>query len=285
MARCLGLSKAQEAEMHLLQPRQAVVKLSRGCMTAIPIEVRDYHGPEGLVQQDSYSTASGLLSRIRESIVPYVVKPQEGVEESKRQDMSRNDRVLLNSIWIDPYLLTTDRYKMLGNTMSVATAVKTKERLKLQGYIAEREVVGLKRGKGKLLTLTAKGEEWASRAFGAKSAHKKARGGIVHQFWIERVKTWYEAREAEVVVGDTRSGKEVDLGVIENGKRIAVEVSLQSKNVLANVTSDVESGCYDEVLVLVPGREDLAKLTAVLRKELPEGTVNRTRIELLQKYR
>ena len=70
------------------------------------------------------------------------------------------------------------------------------------------------------------------------------KGGLSHQFWQHHAALWYQARHphAEVAIEDISLGKAVDVAVLHDGQKIAIEIAVgtaeKAQFELSNIEAD-----------------------------------------------
>jgi len=167
----------------------------------------------------------------------------------------------LESIVDKPNLSVTQRRDYLGESTG-----KFEQRKKLaiaNGY-AEELAINLghaTRGIVKLLELTPKGHA----ALGKKAPVQRPRNVSAEHWWYQRAYAAW-AREqgfkAELEMRGT-NGKRADIGVVRDGKVLAVEIALSPNNEVRNVVADLDG--FDSVLVACKNSRVRAAVEARLK--------------------
>jgi hypothetical protein len=166
-------------------------------------------------------------------------------ERSQDAILSAPEREYLESIPEAPNLTITGRRDYLGLSTYQSNHLK---RLLLEKGLIEQFSLNLGRQTGgiiKLLELTAAGY----RILGQKQENRRPQNcSAEHWFWQRAIATSFQSLGYPVEVEMALDGIRADVGFLKDGKRIAIEVGITTKNEVANVQRDLAAG-FDEVVV------------------------------------
>jgi hypothetical protein len=273
MARAMGLDNRQEEFCYSLKIGQAVSRLSG--LPSFPFGIP-------LVRMRKDVDDHFVEAAFRGSRLPFkprrVPKEVETYFQSLRgktdgngrphSNLSRNAISLLASLITHPFLGITERYQACG--LTVARGDAAKQELLAAGLIREVNVKKGQRGrKAKLLEMTTEGAiELEGRGFETR-VHGK--GGLEHRYWQERIADYYRTWGCIATIEQAFGQDSVDVFVKRpDGKVIAIEIAMNSRNEVSNARKCIELGVYR--LVIACRDEEVLETTqkAVLKALSPE---------------
>ena len=160
-----------------------------------------------------------------------------------------------------PFLTVRERNAALGLSAWRGQRVKSA----ILGHGLAREVAVNPGGRGerfKLLELTAEGRAVLQR-YGVASSTGHGRGGLAHQWWVQRIAAWLAERGLVPQIEDASSGARVDLAFALDAERVAIEIEMGEAHAAENVRKDLAAG-YERIVCLVDETVNLAGLKSKL---------------------
>lgn len=294
MARHMGLTYEQISDMYTLDMKEAVCRLGVGYMEPVKLDIYDFH--DDPVSNDELTDLmkphwDELLKNIEPAKDEQLQLPAKsgsdrkpekdsgrkhaGVSgktrlDSKGGELSGNEESYLRIVSSHPWRTPTEVYKLLnddvvmGNeTMSQATAVKTRKGLIRKGYLESFDVLGTgKSGKSQCDIVTEK----VGKVY-------KPRGGNLHGFWCYRLGEYYKRQGEKVILGDTLDGAEIDLSAGKLGIEVVV-------NTLVIENLERHLRLFEEILILCIDK----KKKREIEKEIADLILKPVRVELLKEY-
>lgn len=194
--------------------------------------------------------------------------------------LSQEERELLESILDRPLLSATQRRDYLG--MSTYGYDRLKKGV-LKNDFAEELTINLgakTRGTIKLLELTTAGHEALDRT---APKPRPANCSGEHWWWQRRIAAWYRGQAMTAETEMNRAGKRADVGVIIDGRAVAIEVALTPKNEAANVQQDLKAG-FGTVIVACKNARVKAAVYRRLQGALDEAQARHVRLMLLAEF-
>ena len=214
---------------------------------------RSKEGQNKLPGKFQPSPGNGKLKRLNDNIM------KDDFEEERMTEIEKN---ILMDIKNHPGSGVVERYKRLR--MSRRKGNRAKQALMKKGHIRQIPII-IKKGKVVLLELTSTGKIILKRING-HDYDKKRTGGAVHEFWKEEIAKYYEGKGFRVIKEKAvNGGKTVDICVLNEGKRVAVEIETGRSDALWNIQKDIEAG-FDEVVSVAVDEEVLARLRTAISK-------------------
>jgi len=158
---------------------------------------------------------------------------------------------------------------------------KLKNRLLARGVISEADMdLGKAKGKSNILALSRRGYE----ALGLPVLTGK--GGPLHQFIQKIIAQHAEGKGYESTIeAESVNETQVDIGLLKEGKKVAVEVSVTTRpeQIVRNIDLAFRGG-YDEVISLFTLSETLANTKKLIRETLPEERRKKITLKLASEY-
>lgn len=178
----------------------------------------------------------------------------------------------MDSFWYSPplkYLKNTlsgvvERNTRLG--ISARRGNNLKESLVSKGLIETKEI-STGSGRTVLTRLTKKGSNILGKlGYGTKNGIR--RYGLIHEFWRDKVRRYYEKLGYEVTLEKKLNGERADL-VVEKGKeRIAIEIETGRSNAMQNIRKCLEAGFSMVVSVPINRKTTLEIVEKLTENEL-----------------
>jgi hypothetical protein len=168
-----------------------------------------------------------------------------------------------------PFLTVRERNRALN--LSAWRGQRLKSAIISQGLA--REVAINPGGRGerfKLLDLTPEGRALLAR-YGVPAAAGHGRGGIAHQWWVEKIASFLAGHGVDPAIEDASSGARVDLTFTAGAERVAVEIEMGEGHARENIRKDLDAG-YTRVVCLLDQAINLDRVRAKLGS-LPAGVV------------
>ncbi len=172
-------------------------------------------------------------------------KDRKEKQETKRAELKLDEKQkdLLTSVFENPNYGVNRHANTLG--FSPYTMNKMKKSLMEKGLIEEIPINLNRGGIVKFLELT----DQAYGALGKKPRQKpRLQCSKEHWWWQCNIAASYRKMGYQVQIEMLRGNKHADVGVVHNGKVMAIEVELTSKNAVVNVKENLQNG-FDRVRV------------------------------------
>ena len=198
-----------------------------------------------------------IMERFREVIRPYkeVIRSRaENIEdfrdsrsgekiEKEEGKISREEKELLLDIKNFPVSSITDRYKRIGVNAYQGNRIKN---FLIRRGLARTKDMPTRNGRIKLLLLTEKGNIHVNGH--RKSIVSNRKGSYEHIYWIDRLYTFFRsAGYTAVKEKPIGKGRTVDLVLMKNGKRYAVELETGKSEPVFNIEKCLKAG-FDRIL-------------------------------------
>lgn len=281
MARALGLKKEQEEACRTLQSDkdakvfEAIVKLNGKWLNPFVIHVTPYEVKKDLSEQDVKKLMTPFFTKMNEEVIPRteykgILEAKEKEKElfeaelrKQRQEQAEQrgamEGVTLIEILMNirkyPFIDQKERIAMLDLGSSSSTTSKYFEELVARGFV-HKVRIGLGKGRSTkvLYEITDEGAEFARMDkvyIPGKSTE------LEHKFWQHTIKEFYQNLDYKNVEIEKRYGiKSVDVGFEKDGKKVAVEIELSTKNLVKNIQRDLDAGC-DLILIAVRSKRTI----------------------------
>ncbi|MEW6063395.1 MAG: DUF87 domain-containing protein [Nanoarchaeota archaeon] len=240
-SKVLLLSEPQKEYLGRLEIGYGIIKLQGRYFNPFLVKFPEYRLKKGFIsdnsikRQTTFLKSSAYFNPELTQITSYPYS--QGIK------LSNNDRAFLISIHKEPFLGIVERNNVLK--FSSGLGWRCKERLKNFGLIKEVDVK-FKEKRIRLLELTETGKEILKK-YGIKIKESKRHGGLIHEFWKEKIAQEYKAKGCKVwkeyPIGE---GKSVDVVVNENGKLIVFEIETRDKHKEKNVKKCLDK--FDKVV-------------------------------------
>ena len=201
-------------------------------------------------------------------------------KEEKKREISKEEETFLINVAKRPELAVVERFEAIG--FSNYKGNKILKSLSYKGFIKKVQVQTGQRGRQKVIVeVTEKGKEYLNAA-GIK-IQSKGKGGPLHRYWQKKIKEFYEKRGQEAIIEPNHDGVNTDVLVFtKEGKRMAVEVALSSKNQVNNIQRDLK--LFDRILMASETQKLKEKIYAEARKVLSKDDTARVSYCLLKEF-
>ncbi len=159
-------------------------------------------------------------------------------------------KILLQEIALKPFIGTDERYKRIG--MSSRQGTEFKYKLEEHGYIvpvhADRKL---------LFELTPKARDYfVSIKF---AVPRQARGSIVHNYWLEKIKEQFKAKEGFPF----KERNNIDLVVETYDSTYMIQIETGKSNIKKNIETLLKQDCAN-LIMLATNKEAEIKIRTVL---------------------
>jgi len=202
---------------------------------------------KNVTDEEVQSIMAPHLSELMRHVVPRVkpepeADPKRSTNEKPKVELTAEERDLLEDILEKPNLSVTARAARLG--LSAYKMNATKARIIKKG-LAEQFSINLGKNFGgtvSLLALTTEGYT----GIGRKPIKRPENVGLDHFWWQLAIRDYFAKKSIIAEIEKSRNGIRVDVGLTRDGREIAVEVELSTKNAVANIANDLKAG-FDKV--------------------------------------
>jgi len=160
-----------------------------------------------------------------------------------------------------------------------------RQRLAAEGLIRFHRILTGRRGGQLQLTEITEAGYRLLKEFDVPAAPPPGRGGFVHRFWAQTVYTWAVRRGYPAQIEQEVVGKPVDVGVIWEEKRVAVEIVIEGiEKELTNLAKDIPH--WDQVVFCAVNQDTLDRLKHLVLDKFGEQWINdnRVRFEFLHRF-
>jgi hypothetical protein len=268
----LFLRQDEEAYPNMLKVGECIVKIKNRiepCLVKIPlVPVKKGEITDNWLRVN----APGYLPRIHDGNklhhAGYLPEDKYKEQESKypKNNAKSYTYRLLVDIFLYPMSSITQRYKRLK--LNPKYGNKFKNLLISQGCIQPRKII-TNSGWITLFELTQKGKA-VLRDSGYEV--KDTREGIIHKFWKNKVAEYYRSRNLEVLVEEQVNSRP-DIIVVNQNKKIAVEIETGSSDAIQNIERNLQAG-FDEIICVATNRQVEEKIKVQLKdKNLKQAVI------------
>lgn len=187
--------------------------------------------------------------------------------DNQIQPLTPQDKIFLEHIIKNPTLSVTGIYRVQG--LSGYMGDKIKKELIKWGLIKEVEThLGVGSRITKFLSLTGEG----FKALGVKFNSNDGKGGVLHRYWQSVIRMHVEEKGYRAILEEPVPGtnESIDLGLTQDVKRIAVEISITTPvihEVNNNITKCLKAG-YSKVVVLTLEEAKMLDIQNLIKKFL-----------------
>jgi len=252
----LNLDAAQETELMELpdrEPRQVVVRcpgIANPFLVELPQREMDWATPEEVAQRAEQTKVwldsiyqppvrpGPLNTTDRKSDGPLFTPQEHQIPKATLDYLVRCARD-----WATPVTARDQKHDI-----SASVGSKHRKRLIDEGFIrAHRILTGQRGGQLQVTEVTEQGYQELER-FAVHVPRPPGRGGFEHRLWQHIVHSWAVAMGYPAQIEQEVSGKPVDVGVIWDEKRVAVEIVVEGiEKELDNFGKDMAAG-WDQVI-------------------------------------
>lgn len=218
--------------------------------------------------RDLYYTPRAETSTVHPPAHPSLQGPVKPIRTAnpQSQTISTQEKAFLECVFRHPAVSVTGLYKQQG--LSGYMGDKLKSELTKKGYTREITThLGQRARIAKFLLLTQEGFD----ALGINYNAEDGKGGTLHRYWQSVIKIHAQGKGYEVSVEEPipSTNEAVDLGLSQNGKRIAVEISVTSsaKLEMNNISKCLKAN-YDKVIVFTLEEAKMLEIQNLIKKVL-----------------
>ncbi len=194
----------------------------------------------------------------------------DDINKYENNNIKEIEKNILIDIIKNPGAGVVERYKRLG--LSRRKGNKAKHALLKKNLVKEIPII-TKKGRVVLLELTKYGR-FSLKSWDIDTNTNQRTGGAVHEYWKEVVARYFESKGLKVIREmPVNGGKTVDLCVLNNGKKIAIEIETGHSDALWNIRKDLAAG-FNQVVSVGVDEGVVEKLRAkVIASSLPREKV------------
>ena len=210
----------------LIDIRKGLVtdKMIRGKMRGYSGYSREWHGEDEEQEEIQVIPSGGKVAEeTKEYLIDIVKNPFSGVIE-------RNERLGISA--------------RKGNNL---------KELLIANNLIKQKGISTRGGRIVLVQLTKKGSHLLKKS-GYDTENRIRQYGLVHEFWKDKVKRYYEKRGYEVTLEKKLNGKRADLVAEKGEERIAVEIETGNSNAMRNIIKCLRAG-FDTVISVPINRD------------------------------
>ncbi len=194
-----------------------------------------------------------------------------------KETLSEEEKAFLVDIYQHPLAGVVKRYGRLG--VSKRKGNEIKEKLENENFIRTVDISTL-RGRIKLFEITEKGQQSITPlGYKPKSWRK---GGVEHQYWQYKVTQYYAYEGYKVTENySLGNGKEIDIVVEKDAKKIAIEIETGKSDIMANIE---KCQGFDKVLCLVLTSTLQAKVQNCLKEYLKSNIAENIQVFYIKDF-
>lgn len=252
MARTFGLDPEETDFTRTMQKGEALFKLAD--RDPVPVLLPDYELDKSMTEADIRDRMEPKLAALdsHERHRPDQFNEYCGItadDEDTGEDTTEVGEIaeaLLASVTDTPFLSMSERYEAVDMDSKNGTVAKNE--LVTLGLVQEVEVPTGKPGRNpKLLELTAEGRTvLTNRGY---DVPETGRRGIVHRYWQQQVKDYYEAQGFEAEIEFSVGTQRIDVYAEREAETVAVEVACSPEHEVTNIEKCLDYG-VDQVQVV-----------------------------------
>jgi len=179
----------------------------------------------------------------------------------------------------EPFLPVTVRDKKHGISAGKGNACR--QELASEGLMRLHRInTGRRGGQIQLTKVTEEGYKLLGR-YEVKVERPPGKGGFEHRFWQHKVREWAVGQGYPATIELEVMGKAVDVGVVWDEERVAVEVVIEGiEKELKNVGKDLESS-WDRVVLCAVKQETLTQLREKVLDEFGEELIQQDKVRFV----
>jgi hypothetical protein len=240
---------------------EAIVKINGRYPKPFVIEILPFKYPKTVTDYQLKNHMQPIIDHLTRMITPrtayaQVLENKRKEAEARRREEAQQEAAysepeektegnifsrILNDIIDEPFIDQKERVERLKLSSSSSTNSKYFKEL-VEEKLAEPRRIGFGKGLGIKVyyEITDKGKRYAR----IKDFAIPGKGDFEHKFWQHTIKNYYDGMGHEIAEIEKRYGdKNVDIGLILNGKKAAIEIELSPKHLEENIQKDFEAGC------------------------------------------
>jgi uncharacterized protein (DUF2249 family) len=251
MARTFGLDPEETEFTRTMQKGEALFKLAD--RDPVPILLPDYTLDKSMTEDEIRERMKPELAaldaqgRVRpDRFNEYLGITSEEDTEDETTAVGEIAEALLASVTEAPFLSMSERYEAIDVDSKNGTAAKNE--LVTLDLVREVAVPTGRPGRNPtLLELTAAGQDVLDER--GYDVPETGRRGIVHRYWQQQVKDYYEVQGFEVVIEFAVESQRIDVYAERADETIAIEVACSPEHEVTNIEKCLDAG-VDEVQVV-----------------------------------
>ncbi len=197
----------------------------------------------------------------------------ENEEQGQIQDIPSGGKVAeeekeyLIDIVKNPFSGVVERIERLG--ISARRGNSLKELLIAKNSIEQKEI-STRSGRIVLVQLTKKGSHLLKK-LGYDTENRIRQYGLLHEFWKDKVKRYYEKLGYKVTPEEKINGERADLVAEKDEERIAIEIETGNSNAIRNIIKCLRAG-FDTVISVPINKQIETQTEERLSQEKLDGS-------------
>gem|GEM_PF-3183621 len=282
VSQAMNLNADQEEALMELpdrEPRQAVVRcggVPQPFLIEIPHYEPEWASPEELaerVEQTRQWLATIYHPPVRRRQPPPEVSSQGGSSPGplytpREHPISKAALDYLAACtrdWTMPVTALDEKHNI-----SPAQGNHLRKQLAAEGLIRQHRILtGRRGGQLQIIEVTDEGSKLLER-YNVPVPRPAGRGGFEHRFWQATIHQWAVKRGYPAQIEQQVAGKAVDVGVVWDEKRVAVEIVCEGiDKELGNFGKDIDAG-WEQVVFCAVNQETLDRLRDLILDDLGE---------------
>jgi len=271
------------------EERSAIPKLERGewlvkkaGMDPFLMKSLDYSLEKVVTDEELRERMSPILSRLNKMVVSASSEPQAKVKKPLMSNLSEDSRKLLFNVNEHPFTGVSSRYNTLR--FSGRRAEAARDELMKKGLVEEVNVVLGRHRPVKFLVITDIGLHYL-RSVKQETKLWDYIGNVSFEHRLYQVLITYSFRNSghrAFIEKDMGGGRRLDILVIQDEKRIGIEIELNPNIDLNKILTNLKE--LNRLVILCKDQETLSKVRETVESVIAETLADRIQLYVVNEY-